>query len=227
MVCLDAAELTVRQINTRLKELAASGTDATIINPQARHNLSVGILHPFKLRIKGSVGYYSASLLDGPDVTIDGNAGWALGENLMRGRVKVTKDAGASVASSIRGGTVVVCGNVGARAGISMKGGELIVGGNSGFLTGFMMQKGQIIVCGDAGEAVGDSMYEGVIYVGGKIGSLGNDAKTEVVSEDELLEIWSSLEKQGITAKPHFTKVVSAKKLYHMDSLERLEMTAV
>ena len=36
-----------------------------------------------------------------------------------------------------------------------------------------------------------------------------------------------TLEEKGIDAKPHFTKIVSAKKLYHLDSLERLEMAAV
>ena len=227
MVRLDAAELSGRELNRRLKELAADGADVTLVNPQARHNVAVGILHPFDLRVEGSVGYYSASLLDGPRVTIDGNAGWALGENLMSGSVKVAKDAGASVGASMRGGEVVVKGNAGARAGISMKGGRLIVGGDAGFLAGFMMQKGEMIVCGDVGDAVGDSMYEGVIYVGGKIGSLGNDAKTEEVGEEELIGLWHALEQHGIYEKPHFTRVVSAKKLYHLDSLERLEMTAV
>ena len=118
-------------------------------------------------------------------------------------------------------------GNAGARAGISMKGGSLIVGGNAGFLTGFMMQKGRIIVCGDVGEAVGDSMYEGAIYVGGEIGSLGTDAKTEEIGEDELLDILATLESHGIKQRYTFTKVVSAKKLYHFDSLERLEKTVI
>ena len=89
------------------------------------------------------------------------------------------------------------------------------------------MQKGRIIVCGDAGEAVGDSMYEGTIYVGGRYGSLGSDAKVEKTSEDELISLWGFLEERGIKEKPHFTKIVSAKKLYHYDSLERLEKAVV
>ena len=227
MVSLDANKLTARQLNVRIKELANDGAEVTILNPQARHNIAVGILRPCKIDIKGSVGYYAASLSDGLQVTVDGNAGWALGENLMAGKIALARDAGASVAASMRGGEVFVGGNAGARAGISMKGGTLIVRGNTGFLTGFMMQKGRIIVCGDVGQAVGDSMYEGVIYVGGEIGSLGNDAKTEEISEDELIELWDTLETHGVDDKPRFTKVVSAKKLYHFDSLERLEMTVV
>ena len=124
MVSLDAGELTTRQLNVRLKELAQAGEEIEVLNPQARHNIAVGIFHSCKISIKGSVGYYCASLLDGPEVTIDGNAGWVLGENLMSGKIALGSDAGASVAASMRGGEVIVWGGAGARAGISMKGGN-------------------------------------------------------------------------------------------------------
>ena len=227
MVDLDASTMTTREINVRIKELVSQGEEIRVLNPQARHNLAVGILKPCKITFEGSVGYFCSSLMDGPEVAINGNAGWALGDNLMSGKIVLAKSAGASVASTIRGGEVFVGGNAGARAGISMKGGALIVRGNTGFLTGFMMQKGKIIVCGDVGDAVGDSMYEGTIYVGGKIGSLGSDAKFEEPSEDELASVWRTLEGYGITEKYHFTKIVSAKKLYHFDALERFEKQVV
>ena len=108
-----------------------------------------------------------------------------------------------------------------------MKGGSLVIKGSSGFLTGFMMQKGRIIVCGDVGEAVGDSMYEGTIYVGGSIGSLGNDAVVEEMSEDELLDVWGTLDSFGVDDRPIFKKIVSGRRLYHLDSLERLEKAAI
>ena len=227
MAILDASNISTRQLNSRLKELVKEEESITISNPNARHNIAVAIHEHCKIHIDGSVGYYSASLLDGPDITIDGNAGWALGENMMSGKITLQKDAGASLASSMRGGEIFVGGNAGARAGISMKGGTLLVKGNTGFLTGFMMQKGRIIVCGDVGEAVGDSMYEGTIYVAGKIGSLGNDAKIEQVSEAELIDIWEVLGKYGIHEKLAFTKIISAKKLYNFDALERLEKTVI
>ena len=70
-------------------------------------------------------------------------------------------------------------------------------------------------------------MYEGVIYVGGEIGSLGADAKEEPVSESDLIELWEVLERHGIDQKPRFRKIVSQRKLYQFDKLERLEMSAV
>ena len=227
VVRIDAKDLSTTEINRKIKDAADSADEITVLNPQARHNIAVGVLQPCKITIEGSVGYYGASLMDGPEVHIDGNAGWALGENLMSGKITVTKDAGASVAATMRGGEIIVGRNAGARAGISMKGGTLLIGGNAGFLTGFMMQKGRIVVCGDVGEAVGDSMYEGVIYIGGEIGSLGTDAIFETVPEGELIELWGLLERNGIEDKPRFRKIVSEKKLYHFDKLERLEMSAV
>ena len=94
-------------------------------------------------------------------------------------------------------------------------------------MTGFMMQRGTIIIGGDVGEGVGDSMYEGTIYVGGEIGSLGSDAKIEETAESELIQIWETMERHGINDRKQYTKIVSAKKLYHFDSLERLEKRAV
>ena len=73
MVTVDAAGLTTRELNARLKELAASGQEITVQNPQARHNIAVGIFESCRIEINGSVGYYAASLLDGPEIAIDGN----------------------------------------------------------------------------------------------------------------------------------------------------------
>ena len=56
---------------------------------------------------------------------------------------------------------------------------------------------------------------------------MGSDAKIEEVDEEELLDILATLESHGIKQRYTFTKVVSEKKLYHIDSLERLEKTVI
>ena len=63
--------------------------------------------------------------------------------------------------------------------------------------------------------------------VASRKGSLGSDAQVEEVTEAELLDIWGLLERYGIEERIKFTKVVSSKKLYHFDSLERLEKTVI
>lgn len=224
---IDARRLATRQLNTSIKAAASKRKKSiTILNPDARHNLGVGIVTRCNLSFAGSVGYYCCAYCDGISATIDGNSGWGLGDNLMSGSIVVKKDAGASVGASMRGGEILVWGNAGARAGISMKGGTLIIAGNSGFLTGFMMQRGKIIVLGDVGDAAGDSMYEGVVYAGGEIDSLGADAKIESTTRKEDAELKNFLEALKFRADilpKRFRKIVSAKRLYHYDSLEPLE----
>lgn len=224
---LDARRLPVRELNSTIRALVSKGkSNITIRNPDARHNLAVGLLRKCSVTFNGSVGYYCCAYCDGISATVIGNSGWGLGDNLMAGRIVVTRDAGASVAASMRNGEVLVLGNSGARAGISMKGGTLVIAGNSGFLTGFMMQKGRIVVLGDVGGGAGDSMYEGVIFVGGKVRSLGADAeveRTETKEEREVLALLRALKVPESRIPSKFTKVVSKKKLYHYDSLEPLE----
>ena len=224
---IDLTELTTRNLNAKIKSAAEKSVDITILNPQARHNLAVGILKPCRITFEGSVGYYCCSFSSGPEFIIKGNAGWGLGSNLMKGSIVLKRNSGSSIACSMRGGEVFVSGNVGARAGISMKGGRLIIGGNSGYLTGYLMQKGEMIVCGDVGDDVADSMYEGVIYVGGKIDSLGNDAKLDKISESEIQLITTRLSKNGIKNKFEWKKIVSKKQLYHYDALEPMEKISV
>ena len=121
--------MSIKELNSSIKALVEEGSEIKVGNPGARHNTIVGIFKQCKITVEGSVGYYSASLLDGPEITVEGNAGWALGDNMMSGKIVVKKDAGASVGSSIRGGEIFIGGNAGARAGISMKGGTLIING--------------------------------------------------------------------------------------------------
>ena len=49
----------------------------------------------------------------------------------------------------------------------------------------------------------------------------------EEITEEELIDLLGVLETHGIHKRYNFTKVISAKKLYHYDSLERLEKGAI
>lgn len=221
-VTIDAAKKTTREFNQELKAVAETGAEIRVLRPQGRHNLAVCILKPCRLTFQGSVGYYCASMLDGPEVLVKGNAGWGFGEHLMSGSVRLTKNASLAVAASIKGGEVVVEGNAGARAGISMKGGLLVIGGNAGFMTGFIAQLGRIIVCGDADEACGDSMYESLVYVGGKIASVGTDAKIAEVTAEEKKWLGETLDRLKIKTRngTSWKKVESMKTLYQFDKLK-------
>jgi glutamate synthase domain-containing protein 3 len=221
---LDCSGQTVRQINQFLKEAATHGPDTavTIINPDSRHNIAVGVTQPLDILIEGNVGYYCAGLCDGLTVKIAGDTGWGLAENMMSGSIVVTGSAGSSAGATMRGGRLVIHGDSGARCGIAMKGGTIIVGGNAGYMTGFMMQKGSIIVFGDAGEALGDSLYEGKLYVRGSIKSLGSDAVEDEMNDDDIVLLAAAIADLNADAAPlDFKKIGSGKKLYNFNTKEK------
>ncbi|MBI3978878.1 MAG: glutamate synthase [Chloroflexi bacterium] len=221
MAVIDCEGMATREINRAIRRLALEGErEIRLTNPGARHNLGVALDIPTRLIFEGPVGYYCASMIDGPEVHIRGNAGWAIAENMMAGTVAVEGSASMGAAATIRGGTVFVRGNVGARSGISMKGGMLVVGGSCGYMTGFMMQKGTIIICGDTGPGLGDSMYEGQIFVGGQIGDLGNDAVVKEPADEDRQMLRETLAAFGVGGTFDFKKVVSGRRLWNFSKKE-------
>jgi glutamate synthase domain-containing protein 3 len=218
---IDCAGKGTREINSRLKASAASGSQVIhVLRPDARHNLGVALLKAVRVVIEGSVGYYCGGMMDGATIEVRGSAGWGAGESMMGGTLVIDGHAGSSVAASIRGGTVVVRGDAASRAGVSMKGGTLLIGGTCGPMAGFMMQKGRIVVCGDAGDGLADSMYEGVVFVGGKIESLGNDAVIEEPSSQEAQELKRLLDEFKVAGPAGFKKVLAGRKLWNFDRKE-------
>ncbi|NMD71782.1 glutamate synthase [Bacillus sp. DNRA2] len=218
---IDCNETSPETLNAQIRDAAKRGIKEVVMkNPYARHNLGVGITDPIHLIYEGDVGYYAASLCDHISAEVHGNAGWAIGENLMNGEIIVEGNAASSTAASMRGGSVVIKGSSGARTGIGLKGGTLIVGGNVGYMTGFMMQKGRMIICGNAGKALGDSMYDGTIYVAGDIAELGNGTKMVDLPKEEYEEIKSLLESYGIDAPKAFKKIVCNGMLHNFNKKE-------
>jgi len=224
---IDADELDNTGVNEKIRSLMAEGYGSIVIrNPRGMHSLGVGILSKLNLIFEGSLGYFGAGLIDGPNVRVNGRVGWSCGENMMSGTVLIEKNAGSTFGAAIRGGDLVCRGSVGSRTGIDQKGGTIIVGGDTGALSGFMMQRGRIVVCGNAGKNLGDSMYDGTIYIGGEIKSLGVDAvPAELTDLDKAwltrkLTQYELMPEKGVD---HFTKVVAGKQLWNYDNLEPAE----
>ena len=112
-------------------------------------------------------------------VTVNGNAGTGLAENMMSGRVHVKGDASQSAGATGCGGLLVIDGNASARCGIALRGLDIVVKGSVGHMSAFMAQAGNLVVLGDAGDALGDSLYEARLFVRGTVKSLGADCVAE------------------------------------------------
>ena len=217
----DLATMPVRDLNHFLhRELASSGVgQVEVLNPGGKHAIAVGVDAPVDIDVRGHGGYYLAGMNKLANVTVYGNVGWGVAENMMSGVVRVKGFASESAGASGHGGTLIVEGDASLRCGISMKGIDIVVGGRVGNFSAFMAQAGHLVVCGDAGDALGDSLYEAVIYVRGRIQSLGADAQIEPMTAADHAKVAELLGRAGFPYDPtEFKRVASARRLYHWNA---------
>lgn len=220
-VTFDLAQTTLREVNHFLHHdlLHNKGQNVKILNPDGAHNIAVGLDAPVEVEIVGHTGYYTATMNKLANVTVLGNVGPGVAENMMSGRVHVKGFASVSAGASAHGGLLIIDGDASLRCGISLKGADIVVNGNVGSFCAFMAQAGRMVVCGNAGDALGDSLYEAVIYVRGNIKSLGADAQLEPMSEADYTAVGELLAKAGFSYEPQeFKRVASAKQLYHWNA---------
>jgi glutamate synthase domain-containing protein 3 len=149
-------------------------------------------------------------------ITVHGNAGVGVAENMMSGCVRIKGSASQAAGATAHGGLLVIEGDAGARCGISMKGIDIVVGGSIGHMSCFMGQAGRLVVCGDAGDALGDSLYETHIYVKGSVASLGSDCIEKEMRAEHLEELQVLLNRAGFEHKAaDFKRYGSARQLYN------------
>lgn len=208
MIPIDLADISVRKANEMLRGYGSTSQNVEILNPDARHYIGVGLISPIRVTVRGSAGYYCGGLCDGPDFVIEGNASWAVGDNLFRGSVIVNGNAGALAGEGMRGGEIVIRGDAGSRAGQVMKKGTLCCGGNASFMAGYLMYGGRLIILGDSGERAGENMMGGEIYVGGEIPSLGKDTKLAECTSADLDLVFEFLDRYDMPFHGTFKKIV-------------------
>ena len=215
---LDLEQLSVRDVNQFLHhDLRPDEVKSLrILNPNGRHNIAVGLDVPVEIDILGHAGYFVGGMNKQARITVHGNVGWSVAENIMSGSVRVKGCASECAGASGHGGLVFIEEDASSRCGISMKGCDIVVGGSVGHLSAFMAQAGTLVVCGDAGHGLGDSLYEAVIYVRGRIHSLGADAREEPLTAAAHERLHALLSQTGLSYDPgEFKRVASARTLYH------------
>jgi glutamate synthase domain-containing protein 3 len=220
MPTVDLATTPLRELNASLHRLApdTNETHWRVLNPRGQHAVAVGIEVPVLVEIEGHVGYYCAGMNKHATVTVNGNAGTGLAENMMSGRVHVKGDASQSAGATGCGGLLVIDGNASARCGISMKGIDIVVKGSVGHMSAFMAQAGNLVVLGDAGDALGDSIYEAELYVRGTVKSLGADCIEKPLEEQNRAHLRRLLNAAGLNGSVDvgaFRRYGSARRLYH------------
>ena len=214
----DLGAFPLRDLNSTLQALKPDTNETAwmVLNPRGQHAVAVGVTAPLAITIDGHVGYYCAGMNSGAHITINGNAGSGVAENMISGTVHVRGDASQAAGATAHGGLLIIDGNASARCGISMKGADIIVKGSVGHMSAFMAQSGRLVILGDAGEALGDSLYEAKIFVGGATASLGADCEEKSMTEQDKSELADLLSRAGVAADvTGFRLYGSARTLYH------------
>src|SRR5262249_43389375 len=86
-VRVDLAQSSVRELNQYLHhDLVRDGARRVeILHPDGRHNLAVGLDADVDVEIRGHAGYFIAGMNKRARVTVYGNVGWSVAENIMSG----------------------------------------------------------------------------------------------------------------------------------------------
>ncbi|NQZ66844.1 MAG: protein GlxC [Lentisphaeria bacterium] len=214
-------ETELRSLNDRLHHLdLAKDPDHFIVEePRGKHNIACGLTDEITVDIKGHAGYYCAGMNQRATLTIHGNCGVGVAENMMSGTVRVEGSASQSAGATGNGGLLVINGNAAARCGISMKGIAIVVRGSVGHLSAFMAQAGNLVVCGDAGDSLGDSIYEAKLFVAGEVKSLGADCIEKEMRPEHLETVTVLLKQAGIddVDPKSFKRYGSERKLYNFN----------
>ena len=205
---VDAANLSLRDVNARIREAVASGFRVHVKNARHIHGLAAG-LRSGDIVVEGGAGDYLAMLNGGARVIVEGDVGDYVADGSWSGEVIVKGSAGYGASMYAYGGVLVVYGDAGDAVGQILKGATVIVNGNAGSSIGLYMVGGDIIVVGNAGRLVGDWMIRGCIYVGGMYESLGNNAKEVELTGEDVDKLSKLFDRYGVKADPlKFKKIV-------------------
>lgn len=183
MLRIDAQGMHYRQLNQRIREAIRAGeTDFRLENVNGQRYIGTGVEVPgVRIVINGVPGNDLAAFMNGPAITVKGNAQDGVGNTMNSGTVVVHGSAGDVLGYGMRGGGLFIRGNVGYRVGIHMKEYQnqvpvIVVGGTAGAFFGEYMAGGRLVLLGLdraegeplAGDYLGTGMHGGVIYLRGR-----------------------------------------------------------
>jgi len=196
----DAKGLHYKDLNEQLHAAVNSGEKVlSVENVNGHRYIGTGMNSDCEIELSGTPGNDLAAFMNGPRITVRGNAQDAMGNTMSGGRVVVHGHAGDLLAHSLRGGTLLVRDSAGYRVGIHMKAfgqrvARVVVGGKVGDYAGEYMSGGILVVLGLTGEPdkpiagkyLGTGMHGGEIYVRGEVSDeqLGKEVGRTAIDDD-------------------------------------------
>ncbi|MFC2069505.1 hypothetical protein ACFLTP_10965, partial [Chloroflexota bacterium] len=151
-------------------------------NVYGQRYIGTNLNKPVEIEIFGTPGNDLGAFMDGPRITVQGNAQDGCGNTMNSGEIIIHGHAGDIIGLSARGGKIFIREDVGYRAGIHMKEYQdkkpvMIIGGRAQDFLGEYMAGGILILLGlnlKSGENhrakfIGTGMHGGVIYIRGSV----------------------------------------------------------
>jgi glutamate synthase domain-containing protein 3 len=183
VIKIDASGVYYRDLNTLLREAVSNGTSKVeLLNVHGQRYIGTDLNKPVAIDIRGTPGNDLGAFMNGPKITVHGNAQDGCGNTMNEGEIIVHGHAGDTVGLSARGGKIFIRDDVGYRAGIHMKEYKekkpvVVIGGTAQDFLGEYMAGGILILLGlNLGEGknhkaklIGTGMHGGVIYIRGSI----------------------------------------------------------
>lgn len=199
---IDAGRTYYRELNAAIRKFAEQGVKRFVLtNVKGQRYICAGLSHDITVDIHGTPGEDMAVFMDGPKITVFGNAQNAVGNTMNEGKIVVHGLAGDVIGYGMRGGTIFVRDDVGYRVGIHMKGfldkqPMVVIGGKAGDFLGEYMAGGCLVVLGvttkDERPIVGDycaaGMHGGRLYVRGAVrpDRLGKEVRVFPLEEQDV-----------------------------------------
>jgi glutamate synthase domain-containing protein 3 len=183
VVKIDASGIFYRELNAKLRETVSNGTrKIELHNVYGQRYIGTDLDRPVEIEIFGIPGNDLGAFMNGPKITVHGNAQDGCGNTMNSGEIIIHGHAGDIVGLSARGGKLFIRDDVGYRAGIHMKEYQdkkpvVVIGGTAQDFLGEYMAGGILILLGlNLGEGeyhkakfIGTGMHGGIIYLRGKV----------------------------------------------------------
>lgn len=215
-----------RELNSLIKkELARGASKLKIAEVNGQRYIGTGIGKKVQLDVWGTAGADLGAFMDGPEVTVHGNAQDAVANTMNSGTITVHGHAGDVCGIAMRGGKVLIKSEVSYRAGIHMKEYEdqkplLIIGGTAHDFLGEYMAGGILIVLNffpkeSACQAnyIGTGMHGGVIYLRGKVEphQLGREVTALPLNQADKNLLQKHLKEFAKVFNLNYDKIINAK----------------
>ena len=204
VVKVDAEGIYFRELNSILRALVQKGgiEKIELRNVCGQRYIGTDLNTNIEIEIYGTPGNDLAAFLNGPRITIHGNAQDASGNTMNEGEIVIHGHAGDLTGHSMRGGRIFVKECVGYRVGIHMKQYEqkiptIVIGETAGDFLAEYMAGGIILALGlnlKEGEKcqsrfICTGMHGGVLYQRGIIFTPEAGTKVEPVGKRDMKTI--------------------------------------